>query len=131
VKFEKGTGTDPQFNATAKEYVAIYNSAIEHSKVAIAANTVVLKDVTFAGNDVTLKSQTGFVAAYPGTGRAVSPGQINFVSGVYYNSHEVSLPAMANPEGHVKFHELAVSAGKNFNGLKIQNLEGLQTVRTP
>jgi hypothetical protein len=125
VKFEKGTGTDPQFNATAKEHVAIYNSAIEHSKVAIAANTVVLKDVTFAGNDVTLKSQTGFVAAYPGTGKAVSPGQINFVSGVYYNRHEVHLPGMTGSEGHVEFHRQAGLAGKNLDGLKIQTLGGV------
>ena len=132
VSFEKGNVVSgSEFQARAKGTIGVYDSAINHSKVAIAANTVVLKDVTFGGNDVTLRSQTGFVAAMPGTGKAVSPGQINFVSGVYYNSTEVRLPAMANAEGHVKFHEYAESAGKNFNGLKIQNLAGLQTVRTP
>jgi predicted amidohydrolase len=97
----------------------------------IAANTVVLKDVEFQGNDVTLRSRTGFVAAMPGTGKVVSPGQINFVSGVYYNNTEVKLPGMTAAQGHTEFHNAAAAnhadhgGVKSFPGLKIQTLGGV------
>ena len=123
--FATGTEANTQFAARAKDHVAIYNSNIDHSKALIAANTVVLKDVEFQGNDVTLRSRTGFVAAEPGTGKAVSPGHVNFVSGVYYNNTEVKLPGMTSSEGHAEFHRQAGLAGKNLGGLKIQTLGGV------
>jgi hypothetical protein len=123
--FATGSEADTQFAARAKDHVAIYNSNIDHSKALIAANTVVLKDVEFQGNDVTLRSRTGFVAAMPGTGKVVSPGHVNFVSGVYYNNTEVKLPGMTGSEGHVEFHRQAGLAGKNLDGLKIQTLGGV------
>jgi hypothetical protein len=129
VSFDRGNvATGSEFQARAKGTIGIYDSAVNHSKVAIAANTVVLKDVTFAGNDVTLRSQSGFVAAAPGTGKAVTPGQINFVSGVFHSGTEVKLPNMTRAEGHDMFHQRAGEIGKTFSGLKIQNLAGNTTV---
>jgi hypothetical protein len=129
--FATGSEAATQFTARAKDHVAIYNSNIDHSKALIAANTVVLKDVEFQGNDVTLRSRTGFVAAEPGTGKAVSPGHVNFVSGVYYKNTEVRLPGMTSPQGQVGFLNAAANnhadhgGAKDFSGLKIQTLGGV------
>ena len=132
VSFDRGNvASGSEFQARAKGTIGIYDSTINHAKALIAANTVVLKDVTFGGNDVTLRSQTGFVAARPGTGQAVAPGHVNFVSGVYYNSTEVRLPGMTNPQGQAGFLNAAANnhadygGAKNFSGLKIQTLGGV------
>jgi len=84
------TGNHTEFNATAKDHVAIYNSAIDHSKVAISANTVVLKDVQFhADSTVSLASRDGLVSGNPGLRTSVVLGNVNILSGVKYGDHKI------------------------------------------
>lgn len=84
------TGNHTEFKATAKDHVAIYNSAIDHSKVAIAANTVVLKDVKFhSDSTVALASQLGMVSGNPGLRTNVVLGNVNILSGVFHGQHEI------------------------------------------
>lgn len=120
-----GNGTQ-EFSAKAKNIVGVYNTSLtDAAKVSLAANTVVLRDVNFAdGADVALRSQTGLVAALPGTGQQVAMGKVNFVSGVYYGPHEINLPAMATPQGDAGFRTALSNKypGQNFSKLTITDL---------
>ncbi len=82
-----------EFTAKAKEVLGLYNTSLtDAAKVSLAANTVVLRDVSFRdGAYVTLKSKDGRVAAYPGEGKPVQSGKVNFISGVKYGSYEIKL----------------------------------------
>jgi hypothetical protein len=78
------------FNASAKHTIGIYNSSIEHSKVAIAANTVVLKDVQFHGESmVSLRSDHGVVSANPGYRTSVVRGNVNILSNVRHGDYTI------------------------------------------
>jgi hypothetical protein len=88
--FSNGGNNASEFSARAKNTIGIYDTAIDHSKVSIAANTVVLKDVEFsAGSAVTLGSRLGMVSANPGIRTSVVQGNVNILSGVKYGSHDI------------------------------------------
>jgi hypothetical protein len=129
VSFEKGNVVSgSEFQARAKGTIGIYDSAIDHSKVAIAANTVVLKDVEFSyGSAVDLRSGMGRVAGAPGTGAAVLPGHVNFVANVFYGKeHEIHLPNMSTA-GQTTFQNALGTKypGKDFSKLTIKSLDGV------
>ena len=109
------------FNARAKNTIGIYNSSIEHSKVAISANTVVLKDVQLhADSTVSLRSAEGKVSGNPGYRTLVVPGNVNILSNVKHGDYTIrfmndgSTPAVvnavtANTSSHLnpsQFHDL-------------------------
>jgi hypothetical protein len=90
----RGDGTGKQeVTAKAKEVLGVYNTSLtDAAKVSLAANTVVLRDVSFkGGSDVTLKSKDGLVATDPGRNNPVQAGKVNFISGVKYGEHEIKL----------------------------------------
>jgi hypothetical protein len=90
----RGDGTGKQeVTAKAKEILGVYNTSLtDAAKVSLAANTVVLRDVSFrGGSDVTLKSKDGLVAADPGRNHPVQTGKVNFISGVTYGGKEMIL----------------------------------------
>jgi hypothetical protein len=138
VSFDRGNvATGSEFQARAKGTIGIYDSAVNHSKVAIAANTVVLKDVDFSyGSAVDLRSGRGLVAGNPGSGAAVLPGHVNFVSNVKYGAYAVdnlAVHGMAGPGGDAAFrnamnqrHAPTTPGGvaPNFTKLTITDLAG-------
>jgi hypothetical protein len=78
------------FNARAKNTIGIYNSSIEHSKVAVSANTVVLKDVQLHGDStVSLRSAEGKVSGNPGYRTSVVPGNVNILSNVKHGDYTI------------------------------------------
>jgi hypothetical protein len=109
------------FNARAKNTIGIYNSSIEHSKVAISANTVVLKDVQLHGDStVSLRSAEGKVSGNPGYRTSVVPGNVNILSNVKHGDYTIRFmndgstpavldPVTANTSSHLnpsQFHDL-------------------------
>jgi hypothetical protein len=139
VDFRAGGAGTQEFTARAKNILGVYNTSLtDAAKVSLAANTVVLRDVSFKdGSTVNLSSQTGLVAAKPGMGEPVAMGKVNFVSGVKYGDALIQLPNMTTPKGNVDFRNAleahATSQNyqtKNFNGLTITNLNR-QVVPSP
>ncbi len=104
VSFEPGyLATGSEFQARAKGTIGIYDSAINHAKVAIAANTVVLKDVQFhADSLVRLYSKEGMVSGNPGYRTSVVQGNVNILSNVKHGDYTIrfmndgSTPAVVN-----------------------------------
>lgn len=116
--------TVQEFSAKAKKTLGVYNTSIDASKVSLAANTVVLRDVNFVdGADVALRSQTGLVAAGPGASNPVAMGKVNFVSGVYYGPNLIHLPDMP-ASGDAGFRAALIQKypTQNFNKLTITDL---------
>jgi hypothetical protein len=119
-----GTGTQ-EFTAKAKNVLGVYNTSLmDAAKVSLAANTVVLRDVSFKGGaDVALRSKTGLVAAAPGDGKPVAMGKVNFVSGVSYGGNLIHLPDMPTT-GDAGFRDALQKKypGQNFDTLTITDL---------
>jgi hypothetical protein len=93
VSFEKGNVVSgSEFQARAKGTIGIYDSAINHAKVAIAAKTVVLKDVQFhADSLVSLRSAEGKVSGNPGYRTSVVQGNVNILSNVKHGDYTIQM----------------------------------------
>ena len=113
VSFEPGyLATGSEFQARAKGTIGIYDSAINHAKVAIAANTVVLKDVQFhADSLVRLYSKEGMVSGNPGYRTSVVQGNVNILSNVKHGDYTIEMRTDASDN---TVHHLSPSA---FNAL--------------
>jgi hypothetical protein len=134
--FSTSVGNASEFSARAKNTIGVYDTTIDHSKALIAANTVVLKDVTFSdGSAVDLRSGRGLVAGNPGSGAAVLPGHVNFVSNVKYGAYGIdglAAHGMANPGGDAVFRSAMTQRHANttpevtpdFAKLTIRDLSG-------
>ena len=121
-----GTGTQ-EFTAKAKNVLGVYNTSLmDAAKVALAANTVVLRDVTFrGGSSVTLSSKDGMVATDPGRNHPVQAGKVNFISGVKYGDYEIKLKDDSThrsaPLTHAQFQDaLKDTHGDHFSKLVIR-----------
>ena len=61
------------------------NVLFRAQSVALNARTLALRDVAFIRqSQVTLRSETGLLAARPNTGRRVELGKVNFIRNVTY-----------------------------------------------
>ena len=70
---------------TAGNVLSLNTVSVRAQSVSLEARTVALKNVNFrAGSAVTLRSETGLLAARPNTNRPVELGKVNFIQNVNY-----------------------------------------------
>ena len=70
---------------TAGNVLSLNTVSVRAQSVSLEARTVALKNVNFrAGSAVTLRSETGLLAAKPNTNRPVELGKVNFIRNVNY-----------------------------------------------
>jgi hypothetical protein len=73
-------------NITANNFMGINGAAFQAIDVSLQARTLSLQNVNFVRNsNVTLRSETGLLAAQPNTGRPVELGKVNFIRNVNYD----------------------------------------------